>query len=192
MVKKTTALLEGADHRGIDGNDPTTSNLDNRALAADKDLWTDELLPDLSQYMPGWHCCWASRTNNRESVEVFQRRGYEFVTKEHLGEHYEGLFLQVRQSSGDYGTSDLISCNEMVAMRIPDSAHHKNLTRFHAREPLEQQQGMIEKLNSGKLQYETSKDEADGMADTYNQARKARTQTQEFFVNKHNLKEFQQ
>ena len=191
MVKKTTALYQGAADSGIDGNDPADGNLDNRALAADKDLWSDELLPDLSPYMPGWHVCWASRTNNRESVEVFQRRGYEFVTKEHLGEHFDSLFLQVRQSSGDYGTSELISCNEMIAMRIPDSVHHKNLTRFHAHEPLEQQQGMMEKLNSGKLQYETSKDEADGMADTLNQARKARTQKQEFFVNKNNLKDYQ-
>ena len=74
-------------------------------------------LPDLPD-LPGWHMCWLTTTNSRDSIQMRIRLGYEPVKPEDVpGWEYASL------KTGDW--QGFIGVNEMLALKLPMSLYEK-------------------------------------------------------------------
>ena len=74
-------------------------------------------LPDLPD-LPGWHMCWLTTTNSRDSIQMRIRLGYEPVKPEDVpGWEYASL------KTGDW--QGFIGVNEMLAFKLPISLYEK-------------------------------------------------------------------
>ena len=111
---------------------------ENRELSEDErlELFRDSMhqtvLPDLP-YMPGFHVCWLTTTNPRDSVQWRLRMGYELLRLDMLP-GWEGISLK----TGDY--SGCVGINEMIAARIPISLYNRYLREVHHNMPIGEEQ----------------------------------------------------
>jgi len=89
-------------------------------------------LPDLPK-IDGYHLCWLTTTNPRDSIQARIRLGYEPVKPEDIpGWEYATL------KTGDY--AGLIGVNEMVAFKIPLSLYEKFMQEAHHNAPLREEE----------------------------------------------------
>lgn len=89
-------------------------------------------LPDLPK-IDGYHLCWLTTTNPRDSIQARIRLGYEPVRPEDIpGWEYATL------KTGDY--AGLIGVNEMVAFKIPLSLYEKFMQEAHHNAPLREEE----------------------------------------------------
>lgn len=80
-------------------------------------------LPDLPK-IPGWHTCWLTTNNPRDSIQMRTRLGYEPVKPEDVpGWSYVTL------KTGEY--VGLIGVNEMVAFKLPLSLYEMYMKEAH-------------------------------------------------------------
>lgn len=80
-------------------------------------------LPDLPD-LPGWHMCWLTTTNSRDSIQMRIRLGYEPVKPEDVpGWEYASL------KTGDW--QGFIGVNEMLAFKLPISLYEKFMMEAH-------------------------------------------------------------
>lgn len=77
-------------------------------------------LPDI----PGYHLCWLTTTNPRDSIIMRQRLGYELLR----AEDFPGFEL-VTQKTGDY--TGCIAVNEMLAAKLPLELYEMYMTEAH-------------------------------------------------------------
>ncbi len=89
-------------------------------------------LPDLPE-IPGWHMCWLTTTNPRDSIQQRIRLGYEPVKPEEVpGWEYATL------KGGDW--DGFIGVNEMLAFKLPMSLYEKFMMEAHHNAPAREEE----------------------------------------------------
>jgi hypothetical protein len=125
------------------GEDKASRAMHDRAVTENRQLTEDDRvdeflgsvhqthLPNLPK-IPGWHVCWLTTTNNRDTVEMRRRAGYELVTPEDVpGWSFATL------KSGEY--AGYIGVNEMVAAKIPFRLYERIMKRWHHEDPMSEE-----------------------------------------------------
>lgn len=109
--------------RSITQNRETTDSVrrtERNAMLRD----VNTLLPNPPE-MAGFHLFWATTSNQKDSVEERQRKGYTFVTRADLPD-----FALNSQKSGEL-TTDRIMINEMVLMKIEEDLWRGDVLYSH-------------------------------------------------------------
>lgn len=112
--------------------------LEDEQFEAFRDSTTQSVLPNLPT-MPGYHVCWLTTTNQRDSVAQRLRMGYELIRADDFPARD---WSQATAKTGDY--AGIIAVNEMVAARIPLSLYNRYMRHVHHDQPLDEE----EKLRS--------------------------------------------
>jgi len=117
-------------------------------------------LPDLPK-IPGWHTCWLTTTNPRDSIQMRIRLGYEPVKPEDVpGWEYATL------KTGDW--QGFIGVNEMLAFKLPISLYEKFMFEAHHAAPNREEDKLVDMTEFIEQQARDSKsrvDLGDGTAD---------------------------
>jgi len=135
-LKKSSG--EGRDSRAMQDRAVT----ENRALSdSDRvDMFRQQFfssaLPDLPK-IPGWHMCWLTTTNPRDSIQQRMRLGYEPVKPEDVpGWEYATL------KTGDW--AGFIGVNEMLAFKLPESLYQSYMKEAHYDAPLREEEKLTD------------------------------------------------
>jgi len=131
----------------------------NRALSDDERVemfrqqFHQSSLPDLPK-LDGWHLCWLTTTNPRDSVQMRIRLGYEPVKPEDVpGWEYATL------KTGDW--SGFIGVNEMLAFKLPMSLYEKYMQEAHHDAPLREEEKLTDTQDFLEQQARGSKSRID-------------------------------
>jgi hypothetical protein len=93
-------------------------------------------LPDLPK-IPGYHTCWLTTTNPRDSIQGRVRLGYEPIKPEDVpGWEYATL------KTGDW--VGCIGVNEMLAFKLPASLYERYMHEAHYAAPLREEQKLAD------------------------------------------------
>lgn len=85
-------------------------------------------LPSLP-HMPGWHPCWLTTANPRDSIQGRLRLGYQLIRPEEVPGWEHNIL-----TSGQY--TGCIGINEMVAAKLPMRLYELYMTEAHHNQPL--------------------------------------------------------
>lgn len=85
-------------------------------------------LPSLP-HMPGWHPCWLTTANPRDSIQGRMRLGYQLIRPEEVPGWEHNVL-----TSGQY--TGCIGINEMVAAKLPMRLYEMYMTEAHHNQPL--------------------------------------------------------
>lgn len=95
-------------------------------------------LPDLPR-IPGFHVCWLSTTNPRDSVVGRLRLGYELVRAEDVP-GYESVTIKTGEYVGCIGV------NEMLAAKLPERLYQKYMHEAHHVAPAREDEKLTESV----------------------------------------------
>lgn len=106
-------------------------------------------LPSLP-HMPGWHPCWLTTANPRDSIQGRLRLGYQLIRPEEVPGWEHNIL-----TSGQY--TGCIGINEMVAAKLPMRLYELYMTEAHHNQPLAEEGRLRSTLDvvreaSGKTQ----------------------------------------
>lgn len=108
------------------------------------ELWQSQfhqsVLPDLPK-IPGYHVCWLTTQNPRDSIQMRMRLGYTPVTAEDIPGYDHAT-----TKTGDY--AGMVCINEMVAFKLPLSLYQTYLTESHHNAPAREEQKLADTANS--------------------------------------------
>lgn len=93
-------------------------------------------LPDLPP-IPGYHTCWLTTTNPRDSIPMRIRLGYEPVKPEEIP-GWEHVAIKTGEWAG------FIGVNEMLAFKLPLSLYEKYMTEAHHDAPLREEEKLTD------------------------------------------------
>lgn len=93
-------------------------------------------LPDLPP-IPGYHTCWLTTTNPRDSIPMRMRLGYEAVKPEDIP-GWEHVAVKTGEWAGFVGV------NEMLAFKLPLSLYEKYMTEAHHNAPLREEEKLTD------------------------------------------------
>lgn len=126
------------DDRGLDQRDTDADReeMEDERLALFLDTQHQTVLPSLPN-QDGYHLCWLSTTNPRDSIHWRISIGYELVRLTDCPD-WDG----VKSDKADY--AGVVSVAEMVAAKIPVSLYNKLMRAVHHRLPMHEE----EKLRS--------------------------------------------
>lgn len=117
-------------------------------------------LPDLPK-IPGWHTCWLTTTNPRDSIQNRLRLGYQPVKPEDVpGWEYATI------KTGDW--NGFIGVNEMLAFKLPLSLYEKFMQEAHHDAPNREEEKLTDTAEFMEQQARASGSklyEGDGMGD---------------------------
>lgn len=126
----------------------------------------NDALPDLPE-LSGFHVCWLTTTNPRDSVHRRMQLGYEPVRAEEVpGMAYASL------KTGEY--AGMIGVNEMVAFKLPMSLYQAYMKEAHHDAPQREEQKLADVADSIREQAERHGSkiiEGDGNEEVRNNAR---------------------
>ena len=135
--------------------------MEDRAVTQNREISDDERvemfrqqffqssLPDLPK-IPGWHMCWLTTTNPRDSIQTRIRLGYEPVKPEDVpGWEYATL------KTGDW--QGFIGVNEMLAFKLPISLYEKYMREAHHDAPLREEEKLTDTADFLENQARASK-----------------------------------
>lgn len=135
--------------------------MNDRAVTQNREISDDERvemfrqqffqssLPDLPK-IPGWHTCWLTTTNPRDSIQMRMRLGYEPVKPEDVpGWEYATL------KTGDW--VGFIGVNEMLAFKLPISLYEKFMLEAHHLAPLREEEKLTDTAEFLEQQAKASK-----------------------------------
>jgi hypothetical protein len=89
-------------------------------------------LPDLPK-VDGWHLCWLTTTNPRDSIQARMRLGYQPLRAEDVpGWEY------VTVKTGEW--QGFIGVNEMLAFKLPMSLYEKFMREAHHDAPMREEE----------------------------------------------------
>jgi hypothetical protein len=139
----------------------TNRAMEDRAVTHDRAISDDERvemfrqqffnssLPDLPK-IPGWHMCWLTTTNPRDSIQGRIRLGYEPVKPEDVpGWEYATL------KTGDW--AGFIGVNEMLAFKLPMSLYSRFMQEAHHSAPLREEEKLTDTAEFLEQQARSSK-----------------------------------
>jgi hypothetical protein len=107
----------------------------------------NDALPDLPD-IPGYHLCWLTTTNPRDSIHRRMQLGYEPVKAQDApGMEYASL------KTGEW--AGLIGVNEMVAFKLPMSLYLKFMQEAHHDAPLREENKLAETAQMLRQQAES-------------------------------------
>ena len=138
-----------AENRGL-ADRPATENReiseDERVEMFRMQLFNDQLpsLPD----MPGWHPCWLTTTNPRDSIQGRLRLGYQLIRSEDVPG-----FETVTMKTGEYAGHIMV--NEMIAARLPESLYQRFMKEAHYDAPLREETKLKDEVDSLRGQAES-------------------------------------
>ena len=154
------------------GNDRDNRAMLDRTVTENRELTEDERvemfrqqffqssLPDLPS-IPGWHMCWLTTTNPRDSIQMRIRLGYQPVKPEDVpGWEYATL------KTGDW--AGFIGVNEMLAFKLPISLYEKYMREAHHDAPLREEEKLTDTAEFLEQQARASKSSVsmgDGLRD---------------------------
>jgi len=93
-------------------------------------------LPDLPK-LPGWHTCWLTTTNPRDSIQARLRLGYEPIKPEDVpGWEYASI------KTGEW--QGFIGVNEMLAFKLPQSLYLAYMREAHHDAPLREEEKLTD------------------------------------------------
>ena len=117
-------------------------------------------LPDLPK-LDGWHTCWLTTTNPRDSIHMRMRLGYEPLKPEDVpGWEYVTL------KTGDW--TGFIGVNEMLAFKLPISLYEKYMQEAHHDAPMREEEKLTDTAEFMEQQARASgsrMDAGDGMTE---------------------------
>lgn len=101
-----------------------------QARQADRDSDTEFLakLPEI----PGYHVLWVNGASQSMGPRYYERRHYTFVTKEEAPD-WQGHSTSTTVSEH----ANYITCNEMVAMKVPEEIYQEYMLINHHERPLQ-------------------------------------------------------
>lgn len=128
LKKSSTKITrEGADRNATENRETTE---DERVEMFRQQLF-QSALPDLPK-INGWHLCWLTTTNPRDSIQARMRLGYEPVKPDDIpGWEYAAI------KTGEY--AGFIGVNEMLAFKLPMSLYEKFMKESHHDAPLREE-----------------------------------------------------
>lgn len=148
-IKRNTGEGHKADRamedRAVTGNREIS---DDDRLAMFRSQFTQAALPDLPK-IPGYHVCWLTTTNPRDTINMRMRLGYEAVKPEDIP-GWESTTLK----SGDW--QGFIGVNEMLAFKLPLSLYEKYMQEAHHDAPLRELEKLTDTSEFLKQQAEGS------------------------------------
>lgn len=120
----------------------------------------NDALPDLPN-IPGYHVCWLTTTNPRDSIHRRMQLGYEPVRPDEVpGMEYAS------EKTGEF--AGFIAVNEMLAFKLPLSLYEKFMQEAHVAAPLREETKLAEASEVMKEKAERAGArliEGDGMED---------------------------
>lgn len=120
----------------------------------------NDALPDLPD-LPGYHVCWLTTTNTRDSIHRRMQLGYEPVRPDEVpGMEYAS------QKTGEW--AGFIAVNEMLAFKLPQSLYERFMQEAHHDAPMREEDKLAEVADSIREQAERSGSttyEGDGIAE---------------------------
>ena len=133
---------------------------DDDRLAMFRQQFFQAALPDLPK-IPGYHVCWLTTTNPRDTINMRMRLGYEPVKPEDIP-GWEASTVK----SGEW--QGLIGVNEMLAFKLPLSLYEKYMQEAHHDAPTRELEKLSDTADFLQQQAESSGSylvEGDGMQD---------------------------
>jgi hypothetical protein len=116
-------------------------------------------LPDLPK-LPGYHTCWLTTTNPRDSIHARIRLGYEPIKPEDVpGWEYASI------KTGEW--QGFIGVNEMLAFKLPISLYKKYMHAVHYDAPNQEEERLLSSNEAMREQAERAGSklvEGDGMS----------------------------
>ncbi len=119
--------------RKVDDRDHTQNIVlsDEERLDEFRKSFFQSVLPDLPP-IPGYHVCWLTTTNPRDSITGRMRLGYEPV-KEGDVPGWETISLKTGEYAGCIGV------NEMIAFKLPMNLYEAYMREAHHNQPLSEE-----------------------------------------------------
>lgn len=146
--------------RNVGDDNKADRAMTNRAVTEDKEIsdevrlemfrqqFTQAALPDLPK-IPGYHVCWLTTTNPRDTIHMRMRLGYEPVKPEDIP-GWESTAIK----SGEW--TGFIGVNEMLAFKLPLSLYEKFMHEAHHAAPLKELEKLTDTADFLKQQAENS------------------------------------
>ncbi len=106
-------------------------------------------LPDLPD-IPGYHVCWLTTQNPRDSIQARTRLGYQLIR----GDELPG-FEFANQKTGEF--AGYIVVNEMIAAKIPLHLYESYMTEAHHNMPAAEESKLMETAEFLKREAQRSK-----------------------------------
>lgn len=104
---------------------------DEDRMAIYRQQFHQHILPDLPE-IPGYHVCWLTTTNPRDSIHMRMRLGYEPIRSADVP-GYDLYALKTGEWAG------FIGVNEMLAFKLPESLYQRYMNEAHNVAPYEEQ-----------------------------------------------------
>jgi hypothetical protein len=126
---------------------------DTERVAMFRQQFFQSALPDLPK-LPGWHTCWLTTANPRDSIQTRIRLGYEPIKLEDVpGWEYATL------KTGDW--AGFIGVNEMLAFKLPIDLYEKYMQIAHHEAPMDEEMKLADAAKSLEAQAQGSKSRLD-------------------------------
>ena len=142
---------------------------DNERVEMFRQQFFQSSLPDLPK-LPGYHVCWLTTTNPRDSIHMRIRLGYEPVKPEDVpGWEYATL------KTGDWVGH--IGVNEMLAFKLPISLYQMYMKEAHHDAPLREEEKLTDASEFMEQQAKANKSQlykGDGIAEIGQNNREAK------------------
>jgi hypothetical protein len=142
---------EGRENRAMEDRAVTENReiSDEQRVEMFRQQFFQSSLPDLPT-IPGWHMCWLTTTNPRDSIQTRIRLGYEPVKPEDVpGWEYATL------KTGDW--NGFIGVNEMLAFKLPISLYDKYMREAHHDAPMREEEKLTDTADFLENQARASK-----------------------------------
>lgn len=122
----------GIEDRGANVEDDRLTADEQDALAIFMESLQQSVLPDLPK-IPGFHVCWLTTSNLRDTIAYRERIGYSPVRR---AEVHGWQVPNLKTGEVD----DLIRVNEMVAYKIPMRLFERMMEELHHRRPQQEEE----------------------------------------------------
>jgi hypothetical protein len=127
-----------------------------------RESFAQAVLPDIPE-IPGYHVCWLTTNNPRDSIPNRIRLGYEPIRPSDIPGWNIAEFTSKTASYGD-----VIGINEMLAFKIPNRLYQMYMLEAHHKQPLHEAQKLTETADRIREQAKAKGadvDEDDGLED---------------------------
>ena len=145
--RSITKNVEDSDRQSLQMRDRNMT-VDDKILSDDerlevfRNMFYQASLPDLPK-IPGYHVCWLTTSNPRDTIHMRQRMGYSPVSKEDIP-GWEHLSL----NTGEY--AGMIGINEMLAFKLPLQLYERFMYENHYKQPLEKEMSIVNGVDNMK------------------------------------------
>jgi hypothetical protein len=133
---------------------------DDERLEIFRSQYYQHALPDLPE-IDGYHTCWLTTTNPRDSIHMRMRLGYEPIKSTDVP-GFEFYSMKTGEWAG------FIGVNEMLAFKLPMSLYERYMNEAHVRAPYEEQAkitSLIDQLNDDAQRVGGGISEGDGFSE---------------------------